>query len=714
MALNTNYVVGINLNDYFVDKDTGLPLSGGTITFYHDNNRSVGKYAYMLSGSPPNYTYLQLPNPITLSSSGTIIVGDTNQAVYFYPYDNEMNLDLYYVVVRDIDGNVQLVRQGWPNVAPQASPVGSTSGETDNQIINGQFHEVLFNPDAGITYSWTGAIVNQIFNVAPGWELIVSASGDGAIEVAQLPLAGNLNINTNPPYALTVLPEGANISSIRLRQTLYQNPGIWANNFLSAFMLIASFDSINHTIQMNYGTSVPDVPQTVLSGTTGTSGYNSIAGIVSIPASANTAQPPNSFTYIDVVLPTSGFVGVSSVQVLPVENNGTPQAYIQNSINKDASDLFYYYNPLIQQVPVPSITQGWDFKVNPSQWGSSFSATTGPSHYVWDQTIVWQSSDNLVSAAKDSTGELNIVLGSTGQFALVQYLSMADMHILLANGWSSIINAFTSDISGARGTLSFWYTTDVSLPNVGSNLSLILTMDANGKPATFNGNWTELPNELLGNARFILPQSSNYNPAPSVLNGWSQPLRTVSISATYCAIVVGFAPLPAQTLRFDSISVTPGALARPFAPLSYALTLAQMKYYWEQSYEPGVAAGTITDYGQMLYPYGCDITQVSGSTFSYTVNTFGILLKQIKRVQNSSIVLYSPVTGASNSVRVRANTGIYAQNVTVSSSSGFTVEVGKEQISYIGSNSVEASGSGLLSNIYMSFHYTDDARLGVV
>lgn len=705
MALNTNYVVGINLNDYFVDKDTGLPLSGGTITFYHDNNRAVGKYAYMLSGSPPNYTYLQLPNPIDLSSSGTITISDTNQAVYFYPYDNEMNLDLYYVVVRDANGNVQLVRQGWPNIAPQASPVGATSGETDNQIINGQFHEVLFNADNGITYGWTGAIVNQVFNPAPGWELIVSASGDGAIEVAQLPLAGNLNVNTNPPYALTVLPEGSNISSIRLRQTLYQNPAIWANNFLSAFMLIASFDSINHTIQMNYGTSVPDVPQTVLSGTTGTSGYNSIAGIVSIPASMNTAQPPNSFTYIDLVLPTVGFVGVSSVQVLPVENNGTPQAYIQNSVNKDAADLFYYYNPLIQQVPVPSITQGWDFAVNPSQWGSNFTATTGPSHYVWDQTIFWQSADNLMAFQRNASYSLAALLSATGQFALIQYMSITDMNILLQNGWSTLIKAHSQNIAGANGTVSFWYTTDMSLPAIGSNLSLVLTMDANGKPATFNGNWTELPNPQLGSAQFTIPYNGLDTGVDVALNGWAQPTQAINSSATFCAVVIGFAPTVASTVIFDSISVTPGALARPFSPLSYALTLQQMQYYWEQSYTPGVPPGTVTNVNmkQSLQGAGSFGSNILASTFNLDYKTIKISSSPIN-------TLYNPVSATPGLVRVTGN------NVTPASltlSTFWSTNYGNSSTQYVGNYSQIADASGSIW-AYLNYQYTINARLGDV
>ena len=47
-GLNANYVAALDLNPYFVDKSTGTPLSGGTISFYEDNNRTTAKPVYEL------------------------------------------------------------------------------------------------------------------------------------------------------------------------------------------------------------------------------------------------------------------------------------------------------------------------------------------------------------------------------------------------------------------------------------------------------------------------------------------------------------------------------------------------------------------------------------------------------------------------------------------------------------------------------------------
>ena len=43
MALDSRYVTTTSLEEYFVDKDDGTPLAGGTITFFEDDNRAVPK-----------------------------------------------------------------------------------------------------------------------------------------------------------------------------------------------------------------------------------------------------------------------------------------------------------------------------------------------------------------------------------------------------------------------------------------------------------------------------------------------------------------------------------------------------------------------------------------------------------------------------------------------------------------------------------------------
>ncbi len=89
------------LQDYLVDK-TGIPMAGGTITCYHDNSRTTLKNWYYQSGTPGNYTYIPLDNPLTLSAAGTI--QDTNGVdtiPFFYPYSetNSNILDPYYITI---------------------------------------------------------------------------------------------------------------------------------------------------------------------------------------------------------------------------------------------------------------------------------------------------------------------------------------------------------------------------------------------------------------------------------------------------------------------------------------------------------------------------------------------------------------------------------------------------------------------------------------
>ena len=488
MATATRYVFGNNLNEYFVDKDTGLPLSGGKVYFFRDTARNVGKLVYQQTGSPPNYTYTALPNPITLSSVGTIDNGlGSNVAIYYFPYDDDGNLDLYYIVVTDSVGNVQLVREAWPDIEATDNPFGQPSGEVGNQISNSQFVDVDFNDLYGSTISFSTPLTAETFDIAPGWQLIVSSSGSGSIDVGRLSLQGSLNINTNPPYALTVLPSGANISSIKLRQRLYDNPDIWATGFLSGFMVIASLDGLSHTIEMTYAPSIAPAPQTIVLASTGISGYVSAANVITVDPGINTSAPPAGYVDIDIILPKTGYIAISSVQIIPTPDNAIA-LYGQETVNRQEDHLFHYYNPHLQAIPAHSLLECWDFKVNPAQWGSSISMGAVRSDYLWDQTIGWQSIDNYLSVSRAVPRALKAeVTSSTGQFALVQYMSGTQLREFLSNSFSVLMKArVDTGGSAVSGTVSFWVTSDVTLPdiNVGTNLSLVLSLDANGKPAT--------------------------------------------------------------------------------------------------------------------------------------------------------------------------------------------------------------------------------------
>lgn len=140
---DSRFICSSDIDSYFVNKLTGAPLSNGKVYFYQDENRTVLKPVYQLSGSPPNYSFSVLPNPLDLSIVGTYDYLGNNIAIYYFPYegtpdDSDGTLQLYYVTVEDEDGLEQLVRDAWPpNIADGITPGGNEGSR--NFIPNGQF-----------------------------------------------------------------------------------------------------------------------------------------------------------------------------------------------------------------------------------------------------------------------------------------------------------------------------------------------------------------------------------------------------------------------------------------------------------------------------------------------------------------------------------------------------------------------------------------------
>ena len=148
MAINTSLLVSAPiLQDYFVDKDTGLPLSGGMIYLYQDNARTTFKNWYQQVGTPGNYSFIPLPNPCPLTSVGTISDGNGNDVIpFYYPYDenNPNNAQAYFIQVfsTNSQGNIaalQFSRQGFPFTATVSPPAFPAVPTLQNLITNNVF-----------------------------------------------------------------------------------------------------------------------------------------------------------------------------------------------------------------------------------------------------------------------------------------------------------------------------------------------------------------------------------------------------------------------------------------------------------------------------------------------------------------------------------------------------------------------------------------------
>lgn len=152
MPINPNLLISAAmLQDAFIDTNA-TAASNAVITCYQDNSRTTLKNWYYQSGSPGAYSYITLPNPMTLSASGTIVDSNGNDALpFFYPFSETDNStpQSYYITCVNSAGQGIFTRQNFPFGAGGSSGGTTSGGQTlQNYIFNNNFWR---NVTEGIT-----------------------------------------------------------------------------------------------------------------------------------------------------------------------------------------------------------------------------------------------------------------------------------------------------------------------------------------------------------------------------------------------------------------------------------------------------------------------------------------------------------------------------------------------------------------------------------
>ncbi len=704
MALDPRYVVSRDLEPLLVDKDTGAPLAGGFVYFYQDLARNTLKPIFELTGAPPNYTYTQLPNPIVLSALGTIQNNNgDNVALYYYPWSStaiDAVLEQYYVVVLNSLGVPQFTREAWPNYFGEQGNVGSSGVYLPNLIANPQFAFISFVPGTTLTVSSVGA-GTVVTPIAPEWSLSVTFSAAGSLTVVQTPVAGSSQYPTNPPYTLDITPV-SNVTVVQLIQKLNHTPDIWSPATGAADGFVATNITLgnNTTVTITYAPSQVTAgnPQTLLTTTNISGAYKEFSSTVQLLPAANTDTGDTGFVNIVVNLSPTNFSSITSIQVVGIETNIMNVPYQQVPIRFQQSDLVDVIIPQLSYKPIPSYLVGWDFALNPAQFlGATLAASAAganTSRYVWDQTIVFQSANNGPAISRGTNGCLTITATNTTQFALVQYLEQSVARMILNDRNSVNVAAFTNQVAGLQATISLWYTTDAALPSCAANNSLVATLGATGVPATFNGNWTQVPRSLLGNAIFTIgasPNTTNFNNYG--FNGWDLQGIAATNTATFFAIVIGTASLTAaNVVNIDSVSLVPGDIPTRPAPFTGGIVTAQCQRYYETSFDPGTipAPGLGLTLGIDGYPLAAasGIQQI-GPSINFKAS----------KIITPVVVLYNPIN-ANNEIYNTSNPGDCSGSAaTTVGENGF--------IPQCINNGGSAAGNAL------GYSWTADARLGV-
>ena len=293
--------------------------------------------------------------------------------------------------------------------------------------------------------------------------------------------------------------------------------------------------------------------------------------------------------------------------------------------------------------------------------------------------------------------------------AIVQYMTGRAKSEILRHNLSVALRGFSSQVAGISGTVSIWYTTDASLPDLNSPNynSIVATLDANGKVATTNGTWTEMTRPGRGDARFTLT-STIFNEI--YLNGWQALTEAEYSGATHVAIVIGFESMTAaQYVEFQNITMCPGDLAT-VSPATSSYEETQNCYqFYETSYVSTVAPGAATSQGIIVFSPNMN------TSVSFQVPEFSYLWKAFK-YKNPNVTLYSP-TGTAD--RIQAEILRYGTNragPTDLNTSGLTISANQQGFLAKPNTSIGQAGAAADNDNYpvVRYHYVADSRLGIV
>jgi hypothetical protein len=150
MAQNVfQFFIEPSLQELFRDKDDGTPLAGGEIFFFRDKARTEPKPVYQLTGAPDDPVYVELPNPLPLTGIGSTSDGfGSDIKIYYNPFDENGDEDLYFIEVFNSQGVSQFTRESWPQQIDTSTADSLTFVE--NFYQNSQFLHHFDLPDNGV------------------------------------------------------------------------------------------------------------------------------------------------------------------------------------------------------------------------------------------------------------------------------------------------------------------------------------------------------------------------------------------------------------------------------------------------------------------------------------------------------------------------------------------------------------------------------------
>lgn len=722
---SADFVPLFPLQEQIWDKTLDAPLSAGIITFYEDDSRTVLKPIYQQSLSPSNeYIYTQLNNPITLTAIGTMSDNSGNDIIPFlYPYEGlptdatRGEVQLYYITVYAAappvgDASLQFVREAWPPGLVASSSPTDTFESSDNQIANSQFVEISFTPDLTTDdYVFTVTGTDTVTPFAPDWSLVTT--GSGTVTLKQVATTAT-TIPSQPPYVLEVNSSG--ISAIKLRQRLENSPRLFAGGNISSYFVGASADGGAHVLSLAYVPSNGTAYTLASGSTTVDDAFDEFTGTVAITGTINTNPATTGYVDIELTIPALAHVQVSSFQIVEVQNLSSSTPFLQESAARQIDHTFHDAQPHLNYKPIPSILTGWDFLLNPAQFGTAGNmGLAAATEYLWDQTIGAYLTSAVAYTRNSTTAGLQFTTaGANSAWYMMQYLEGAEARQILGSRWSINFNGFKTSVGSDVVAKIYLYrgSSAASFPTLPTSIGAI---GASGVFTLSAANWTEVPRSNYGTPSFEIPViATNADYLQSNLNvgfsGWEVVDATQISDTDKIAVVVTFlAPTAATVVTVNSVSLVEGDIPTIPAFKSYRETFKDCQYYWEKSYNNPVAVGTVTEFNRHEFGYTAIFDGTSYNSYLYSLP----VSFQFKRIP-PDLKFYSPVSGTINVISMGLSlNGVYVARTDFSTTNWAEEAKGSDRATMRSlATSTIRHTSASACDVLTTYHLVADSRLG--
>jgi hypothetical protein len=607
------------------------------------------------------------------------------------------------------------------NTTPNENP----DVNQDNQISNSFFSSVNFGFITGTSTPSLSITSSGTYHIAPGWDLVLT--GSGTTTITQLIYSGDQNLSGSPvpPYAISIDNNGW--SSAILYQRFNGVGAIWSNTFVSMSVLARSGDSVARPLTLVYYPNSPGTPVTITSDTLNTGNYEIIQGVIALPVSTNTSLNDVAYVDMQIVLPGTGIVELSDVQVMgqnsqiPLDFSQTPE----ETPERIKDHLFHYYADELITKPKKSILTGWNFSLNPFQfYPTAMTTATSQTQYICDQTIIHQEAASRVQTGKSEAMErfglkIRAINGATNnRFALIQYIDPKTCRPYWGKILSSLAKARIFTTHGTQVRIKMRLITSANLPATISNTEPISSWPANSDPI-FSGAWSALV--PLNDPAYILPNAYDTSQGEEAYEGFSfdqfQLTACSGVNNTIGIVIYTMDEMDDSSgtedyIVFDSVSLVDNKFAVAAEPQTFDEALRECQYFYEKSYDNGSLAGTDTTNGLRYFLQLAE----SSSPINAIPRSFNIEFNTIKRTSTPTILLYSK-TGAVNNVSVTISNGGSTGSFSDVSTGAWTLSwIGEKSSVWIPNSVTTIDSLAQVSNspeAFLGLHYVIDSRLGI-